>query len=179
MGYRALPSASQPAVQRSNSCSFHAANSCPTLATVAPRAAHARTAPAKATGRSGFRKNTRPEGPESVSELGQGWVRWYLTSQDFLLLVHPIPCNLGPPLPPVQCGYHVAFHCPPVAAPKSRLHSNGGQGRGDGPAHFGRGDGLGGRVNALQGDLCPLGRPPIWGGTYVWGRFSPVSICLS
>lgn len=78
-------------------------------------------------------------GPESVSELGQGWARRAPASRDFLLLVHSIPCNLGPPLPPLQCGYHVAFHCPPVAAPKSCFHSSGEQGGGAGHAHFGRG----------------------------------------
>lgn len=59
-------------------------------------------------------------------------------SWGFLLLVHPIPCNLGPPLfPPVRCGYHVAFHCPHVAALENSLLSSGGQGGEAGPAHFG------------------------------------------
>lgn len=40
-------------------------------------------------------------------------------------------------------------------------------------------NGLGGRVYALQGDFCPLGRALIWGATYVWERFSLVSLCLS
>lgn len=102
---------------------------------------------------------------------GRGWARWAPEAWNSQLGVHPIPCHR---LLPVRCRCQVALHCPPVAALENLLPTvaKGQQGEGAGPGHLGGGaDALGSRVYALQGDLSPLGRSPIWGETYVWEGF--------